>query len=160
MSYDASTIIAWLVLRAVYAWMYLYPAVGLLNDWPTTVKTTGLLFKTQTEFFAGCSLVVMVLGAVMILFGVYGQYAAVALLAFNLGGARIHYLLAAASDTTLSDSATADDHAAAQALSKLAVVGHVTSAQKNFVLAAVAAFFALAGTGPWSLTASRGIFSF
>jgi len=152
--------IAWLVLRVVYAWMYLYPAVGLVRDWPHTVSTTGLLFKHGTRQFAFISVLGMVVGAVMILLGVYGQYAAVALFGFNLGGAKIHYLLAdMIHQAQLSETASVDDRAEFQELATLGWVGHVTSAQKNFVLAAVALFFALMGTGPWSLLPSSGIFS-
>ncbi len=152
---------AWLILRIVYAWMYLYPAVGLIKDWPTTVATTGLLFPKWTRCFAAASVAGMIVGAVMILLGVWGQVAAVALLAFNLGGARIHYRLAALTKAgRLSDAASAEDRAAMEKTATLGWVGHVTSAEKNFVLAAVALFFALVGTGPLSLVKSAGIFSF
>jgi uncharacterized membrane protein YphA (DoxX/SURF4 family) len=156
---QAPETVAWLVLRVVYAWMYLYPALGLVRDWPNTVNTTSLLFKHGTREFALVSVLGMVVGALMILFGVYGQYAAVALVGFNLGGAKIHYLLAdMAHQAQLSETASADDRAEFQELATLGWVGHVTSAQKNFVLAAVALFFALVGTGPWSFVPSTGIF--
>jgi len=152
--------VAWLVLRIVYAWMYLYPAVGLVRDWPGTVNTTGLLFKHGTREFAFVSVLGMVIAALMILLGVYGQYAAVALVGFNLGGAKIHYSLAEmAHHAGLSDAASLEDRTEFQELATLGWVGHVTSAQKNFVLAAVALFFALVGTGPWSLVPSMGIFA-
>lgn len=156
---EASELTAWLVLRAVYAWMYVYPAIGLLRDWPTTVKTTGLLFPRATPLFAAASVAVMIVGGLMILFGAYGQYAAIALLAFNLGGARIHFRLAAAARATpLPDDVPPDERASLDGLVELAEVGHVTSAQKNYVLAAVAVFFALMGTGPWSVIPSAGVF--
>jgi len=156
---DLSETIAWLSLRTVYAWMYLYPAIGLVRDWPTTVQTTGLLFPRGTTFFAVASLVLMILGSLMILFGFYGQYAAAALVAFNLGGARVHYKLAeTAAGSTLSSTASAEDRERLAALAGLAQVGHLTSAQKNYVLAAVALFLALTGTGPWSFVPSTGIF--
>lgn len=152
---------AWISLRIVYAWMYLYPAIGLIKDWPTTVATTGLLFPKGTRFFAAASVGGMIVGAVMILLGVWGQYAAVGMLAFNLGGARIHYRLAAMTKAgRLSDAASAEDRAAMEKTATLGWVGHVTSAEKNFVLAAVALFFALMGTGPMSLIESAGILSF
>ena len=156
---DLSETIAWLALRTVYAWMYLYPAIGLVRNWPTTVQTTGLLFPRGTTFFAVASLALMIVGSLMILFGVYGQYAAAALVAFNLGGARVHYKLAeAAREATLSSAASSEDRERLSALAGLAEVGHVTSAEKNYVLAAVALFVALAGTGPWSFVPNAGIF--
>lgn len=151
--------IAWVTLRAVYAWMYIYPSIGLIRNWPVTVSTTGLLFKRGTEFFAFSSLVVMIVGSLMIFLGIYGQYAAVALFGFNIGGAVIHYRLARiAKETHLSASASEDDQATLAELADLGHVGHVTSAEKNFVLAAVAMFFALVGTGKFSLVPSTGIF--
>ena len=152
--------IAWLTLRIVYGWMYLYPAIGLLKDWPTTVNTTGLLFTKGKRLFAAASLVVMIGGGLMIVFGFFGQCAAVALLGFNVGGAIIHYRLAAmAKGMRCTADAAAEDKAAFENLATVGRVGHVTSAEKNFVLAAVALFFALMGTGPMSLGPNAGILS-
>lgn len=160
MSAEKVDAFAWIALRIVYAWMFLYPAAGLIRDWSTTVQTTALLFKRATGLFAFASLVIMIFGALMILFGVYGQYAAVALVAFNLGGAILHYRLARLiKQTHLSNNASAEDRAALDGAATLGWVGHVTSAEKNFVLAAVALFFALKGTGPLSLLSSSGILS-
>lgn len=156
---EYTDISAWLTLRTVYAWMYLYPAVGLIKDWPSTVEVTGLLFKKATNLFAVASVAIMIVGGLMILFGVLPRYAALALLAFNLGGAKIHYALAeVAKDTRLSEGASSDDKAAHERLVGLAIVGHVTSAQKNIVLAAVAVFFVLMGTGPCSVLPGPAIF--
>ena len=151
---------AWLVLRAVYAWMFLYPAYGLMKDWETTVQTTAMLFKWQPAVFAFGSLLLMIFGAIAILFGIYGQLAAVGLIGFNLGGAVLHYRLAARLKQThlSSEALPADQHALERAID-LGVVGHVTSAEKNFVLTAVAFFFALQGTGPMSLVEAHGVFS-
>lgn len=134
--------IAWLVLRVIYAWMFLYPLHTLLKDWDGTVGATALLFKWQPKFFAMISTLAMVLGGLSILFGFYGQIGGLLLLIFNLGGAVVHYRL---KDLALAQNGD-------ETLTKLAVVGHMSSAQKNFVLAAVAFFFMLIGTGPHSIT--------
>lgn len=144
--------VAWLALRCIYAWMFLYPLKSLLKDWPATVHATGLLFPWQTKIFAVASVAVMALGALSILLGCYGQVGAAGLLAFSLGGAVIHYRLAElAKNARLSDQASSFDRQAMANHATLGVVGHVTSAEKNFVLAAVALFFLLKGTRPWSL---------
>ena len=144
--------VAWLVLRAVYAWMFLYPAIGLMRDFSTTVGTTALLFSWQPRFFAAGSVGFMIVGALMILLGVYGQVAGFGFVAFCIGGAVVHYRLAAQAGTAkLSEAASDADREALAGLAGLATVGHVTSAQKNFVLAAVGLFFGLMGTGPLSL---------
>jgi uncharacterized membrane protein YphA (DoxX/SURF4 family) len=143
---------AWLSLRVVYAWMFLYPAVGLIKDWDTTVRTTGLLFPRQTGLLATVSVAFMIIGALMILLGVYGSIAGAGFVLFSVGGAVIHYRLAAqAGAASLGATASAEDARAMADLSGLAVVGHVTSAQKNFMLAALGLFIALMGTGPVSL---------
>ena len=153
----SAELVGWLVLRAVYAWMFLYPAMALLRDWSGTVATTSLLFPWKPAWFAVASLVLMIVGSIMILVGCYGQFAAAGLFLFCLGGARVHYRLAAnamrvAVGSGVTPAPGVDD------LRKLAVVGHVTSAEKNFVLAAVALFMTLVGTGPGSLIPSNPLF--
>ena len=147
--------IAWLVLRIIYAWMFLYPALGLIRNWDITVQTTGLLFKRLPFFFAMGSVIIMILGSVSILLGFFGQIGAAGLLFFNIGGALIHYKLAKiAENTVVSKDISAVDKAVVEQLQKLAIVGHVTSAEKNFPLAAIAFFFLIIGTGPLSITAN------
>ena len=151
---------AWLVLRAAYAWMFLYPAYGLIKNWETTVETTALVFSWRPALFAFGSLVLMIFGSLALLLGIYGQYAALGLIAFNLGGALLHYRLAdRLKRTHLSAGATASDQESLESVITLGVVGHVTSAEKNFVLTAVAFFFLLQGTGPMSLVKACGVFS-
>ena len=141
MSIDSLSLdaLAWIVLRAVYGWMYLYPAYGLIKDWESTIQTTALLFKWRPELFAFGSLLLMVFGALAILFGIYGQIAAFGLIGFNLGGAVLHYRLARTlKQMRLSSEASRTDQAALEGAISLGVVGHVTSAEKNFVLKAQA----------------------
>ncbi|MEM8606321.1 MAG: DoxX family membrane protein [Myxococcota bacterium] len=151
--------LAWVSLRVVYAWMFLYPAIGLIKNWSGTVDTTALLFPWKPELFALGSVAGMVIGGVMILLGVYGWMAGGYFFLFSLGGARIHYRLASqASTARLSDAASDADRQTLSGLAGLASVGHVTSAQKNFVLAAVGLFFFLMGTGPLSMTSATPFF--
>lgn len=140
-------VIAWMVLRIVFSWMYLYPIIGLLKDRTGLVETTRLLFKWKPAFFAGVSIIVMIIGALSILLGVYAQLGGLLLFIFTIGGTVVHYRLAKFAEVDLSNPDK-------MKLAKLAVVGHVTSAQKNFVLAAVAIFFFLLGSGPLSFTAN------
>lgn len=143
---------AWIALRAVYAWMFLYPAVGLLRDWPTTVQTTGLLVPRGTPVFAAASVAFMIVGGLMILLGAWGRIAGAGFFAFNLGGAVIHYRLAAqAGAASLSPAASDADRESLAGVAGLGTLGNVTSAEKNFVLAVLGLFFLLVGTGPLSL---------
>jgi uncharacterized membrane protein YphA (DoxX/SURF4 family) len=144
--------IAWLLLRVVYAWMFLYPIKGLLSDWQASIDMVKLIMPWQTSIVAYAMIVIMFLGALSILFGIYAKIAGFFLLIYCLIGARLHYLLAYnAKAMRLSELASEDDRATFSQLGNFAVVGHVTSAQKNFVLASVAAFFMIMGSGPWSL---------
>ncbi|MEM7135541.1 MAG: DoxX family membrane protein [Myxococcota bacterium] len=147
--------VAWVSLRSVYAWMFIYPAIGLVRDWRGTVETTALLFKWQPALFAASSVAAMFIGGLMILLGAFGWIAGLYFFVFCLGGARIHYRLAAkAGQTKPPSDLQGPEQDAFAGLVGLAVVGHVTSAQKNFVLAAVGLFFFLMGTGPCSIADS------
>ncbi len=144
--------ISWIILRLVYAWVFLYPVPGLVKDWSGTVAATRLLVNRLPELFSVVSVLVMVVGALSVLFGIYGRIGAAGLLAFNLGGAVIHFRIAEkARSTSLSAGASPEDKNTVKQLAMTAEVGHTTSAWKNFVLAAVAFFFLLQGTGPLSL---------
>lgn len=135
--------VPWIMLRIVYAWLYLYPLMTLSKNWQTTVATTALLFTKHAQQCARVSVVVMVIGAISILFGIYARIGGILLLFFNLGGAYIHYRLADQAEGFAAEGNTT--------LVNLAMVGNVSSAQKNFVLAAVAFFFMVQGSGPWSI---------
>ncbi len=146
-------ILAWLTLRIVYAWMFLWPLKALFADWKATEGVVGLICPARLVGPAAkLMVVVMVTGALSILLGVLPAVGGVLLFIYCLIGAVAHYRLGA-SATALSLSATAadEDRQALANAAALATVGHVTSAEKNFVLAALGLFFALAGTGPWSL---------
>ena len=72
----------------------------------------------------------------------------------------LHYRLARRlKRTRLSAGASAADQEALEGAIGLGMVGHVTSAEKNFVLTAVAFFFVLQGTGPMSLGDAQGVIS-
>ncbi len=146
-------ITAWLILRVVYAWMFLSPLPKLLTDWEGTKNLTKLLVpKYATSFLTIIMMCVMFFGALSILFGVLGQIAGLALLIYCLLGAVVHYRLGqSAQQKSLSLQASTEDKNELSKVIRLAVIGNVTSAHKNYVLAAVACFFMLMGTGPYSL---------
>ena len=149
---------AWLILRIVYAWMFLYPLKVLLKDFNGVVGLTKLVVPIAAPFFAVVMLFTMFFGALSILLGVYAQLAGFALLLYCVLGAVVHYRLAGqAQQILLSQDASAQDKQSLQNAIQLAIGGHVTSAQKNFVLAAVACFFMLMGSGPYSILALNSV---
>ena len=144
----------WLILRVTYAWMFLYPLKGLLIDWSSTKNLTQLVIPCQklASLLAVLMCLTMLLGALSILLGFYGQIAGLALSIYCLMGAVVHYRLATqAEKISLSSEASLADQQSLKQCIQLSVVGNTTSAQKNLVLAAVGCFFMLMGTGPCSL---------
>lgn len=154
MDTDTLQITAWLILRICYAWMFLYPLIALCRDMPATESMVALLFPIFTKLFTWLMFAVMFIGAVMILIGWYAQIAGILLFFYNIMGIFIHRQLAAqVTATPLSDNASVSDKKIFEHTATLGVVGHITSSQKNVVLAAVALFFVLLSSGPCSLTA-------
>lgn len=144
---------AWLVLRVVYAWMFLYPLIALFKDFNAAVGLVELIVPFQAKFFTMIMVIVMFFGAVMIFFGIYAQIAGFFLMFYCLIGARVHYkLMKKVSSYALSISASEVDKQLMSQATQLGAVGHLTSAEKNFVLAAVGFFFMILGSGPWSVT--------
>ena len=148
------TITAWLALRIVYALFFLYPLKGMLSDWQAAKDAVSVLVPIYQGFATVIMMLVMVVGAIGIGFGIYGQVAGILLLLFCVMGVVVHYRLAAlARRQALSHSVSHKDLAFFKNTQDLAILGNLTSGQKNVVLAAVALFFVLVGTGPCSLTA-------
>ncbi len=146
-------IAAWLVLRIVYALFFLYPLKDLLKDWSATKNLVGLLIPFYQGFFSMIMVLVMIVGALSVAFGIYTQIAGILLLGYCLFGVIVHYRLAAlAKQQVMSSSASSQDRTVLENTKNLAVVGNLTSGQKNVVLAAMAFFFIVIGSGPCSVT--------
>lgn len=146
--------LAWLFLRVGYAWLYLYALLGLLSNWQATKDVVSIVFPRYTAIFAVLMVIVMFVAAISIAIGFYAEIAGLMLCFYNLLGMRVHYELAAKLNAIgLSENASEDDKQTLTDACALGMAGHVTSAQKNFVLFSVALFFTLAGSGPLSLTA-------
>ncbi|MAT80168.1 MAG: hypothetical protein CMJ29_07480 [Phycisphaerae bacterium] len=144
-----------LILRIMFAWIFLWPAPGLIRNWKTTVQTTGLLFPVGQQFFTAVSVVGMITCSLMVAIGIYGRIGAIFLFFFCIGGAIVHNKLAGIPEAKAkslpeqpSDPKVAEVLAEALTLNR---VGNVTSAQKNLVIAGIAAYYVLAGTGPLSI---------
>lgn len=147
------TTLAWLILRIGYAWLYLYALKALFANWQATEWIVSLVFPFWVRFFAVLCVLSMIVSSIMLIFGIYAQIAGIILFFYNLIGARIHYQIAAAIKTEKQNgTVNKTDHEIFEKVQTLGIVGHVTSAQKNFILAAVALFFMLMGSGPFSVT--------
>lgn len=145
--------IAWLILRVVYAWMFLYPLVNLIPNFQASVGAVKLVIPFMSRFFAVVMLIVMIYSGLSILVGFYAQIAGFLLLIYCLLGVVVHYrLVGKVARAKLSASASVEDQRCFSEVVSLGILGNKTSGQKNMVLAAVACFFMLLGSGPLSLT--------
>lgn len=144
---------AFLVLRILLFCKFIYALTGLFADWRATEDMIGLMFPKATGFFAGLTVLVIIVSAFSVLFGFYGQIGGLMIFVFCLMGMRMHTILKnTALDIEFDGEATDEQKAKLRDAKALAVSGQSASAQKNLVIAAVGAFFFLAGTGPYSLT--------
>lgn len=144
---------AWLILRIVFAGFFLYPIYGFLQNWSIAQQTAMLIYPKYANFQAVIMIVAMVIISLSILFGIYGHVGGFIAVVYCLLGVRAHLALAHKLRLAkLSDSAADGDKIILTEAASLGAVGHVTSAQKNLVIAAMAFFFMLLGTGPLSIT--------
>ncbi len=145
--------IAWLVLRIILAWMFLYPLLAIFNDWQAMVDSMELIVPFAKQFFALTMVCVMVVSALSVAFGFYGQFGGLLMCLYCLVGMLYHYRTAnIIRDTTLSDKASEQDISSFEKTKILGIIGHITSAEKNLPIAAASFFIFLMGTGPFSLT--------
>jgi uncharacterized membrane protein YphA (DoxX/SURF4 family) len=145
----AYTDVAWLALRGTYAWLLLVALISLLKDPKGMTDAMRPMFPIGTSVVAAFMFLMMGTTALMILLGVWAQIAGWCMVVFNLMGVKFHLSFA----KQAKELAKANpDQEATVTCAALAVVGHTTSAQKNIVLAGAGLFFAILGTGPWSLT--------
>lgn len=144
---------AWLILRICFAGLFLFALKDLLKNIDASINLVKLIIPYKAHFFTIVMFIVMLLGALSILFGIYAQIAGFFLLFYCLCGVVVHYRLANRIATIqLSTAPSQEDKKHLEEVVALGVVGNQTSGQKNIVLAAVACFFMLLGSGPLSLT--------
>lgn len=140
------------MMRVVLAWLFLWPLKGLVSDWAGTVNLVKLVAPFKPAFFAVIMIFVMIFGSLSILLGIYAPIGAALLLIYSLIGFVVHYRLSQQlAAMKLTKAAGDKDKTVFQNAKALGVVGHVTSAQKNIVIAAALLVIVLLGSGPMSL---------
>ncbi|KTD07252.1 DoxX family protein [Legionella jamestowniensis] len=149
------TAIAWLVLRVVFAGFFIYAFYSFVRNWPAAKQTATLIYPKYPNFQAVSMLVLMLLISISILLGIFGRIGGALALLFSLLGVYAHYTCVHHIESIqLPATASSDDQKLLADAKAIGIVGHITSAQKNYVIAAVSFFFMLLGTGPWSITNS------
>lgn len=146
-------IAAFVVLRLILAWMFLYPLKAQLSDWDATVGLVDLIAPFQPQLFAVLMVLTMIAGSLSVLFGLFAQVGAALLMIYSLIGVLVHYKLSRlVAGLRLSASATIADQQILEKAKHLGVVGNVTSAQKNIVIASALWVIVCLGSGPYSLS--------
>ena len=145
-------IVACIVLRLVLAWFFLDPVKGLISDWDASVELVKSIIPFQPQCFAILMIIVMIVGSLSVLFGIYAQIGAGCLLIYTLMGVVVHYRLGnTLSDMRLTKTAVKADKTIFETAKALGIQGHMTSAKKNIVIVAALLQIVLLGSGPFSL---------
>lgn len=153
---------AFLLARAGVAFVYLYAAYLNTRSMDWTVDHTAILFRgtglEQNRSFlklaASVGVVTMYCGALSVLFGFEGRAGALMLAMFTACGIVIHRReQMAAQEVTKEDflmSVPEEWRGRMSEMAWSAYAAHLSSWLKNLALIAVAGFFVLEGTGPYS----------
>ena len=115
------------------------------------IADTALVLRWRTELFTMAGVLLMLLGGLSVLLGIFPRLGALTLTLFLIPAAMIHFRKARQA-TALKDAMLAGPAGAAResvtALGESAVLGNFTSALKNLTLMALTLYVALAGTEP------------
>lgn len=131
----------------------MFPLKDIFRDMDASREVVRLIMPFQARFFTYVMIAVMFLDALSILLGAYAKIAGFFLLIYCLMGVVVHYRFSdRIASIKLSASASEKDQHSLNEVAALGILGNQTSRQKNIVLAAVACFFMLLGSGPISLT--------
>lgn len=144
--------IAFIVLRIVLAWFFLYPVKGLIINWNTSVNMVKLVIPIFPNVFTVLMILTMIVGSLSVLLGIFAPVGALLLFVYSLIGVAVHYKLSQKiKKQALSESASQPDQSILAETKALGVAGHTTSAQKNIVVASALLIIILIGSGPLSL---------
>lgn len=155
--------LAWLLFRAAYSFVFLNAAWQCGKSragvrW--TIDEASILFGKYAWFFGPAGIVIMGAGGLSILLGFCAEIGGLILVFFLPLGALIH-LRQRDRAARMEKEIQASLPAKSEALGKLgmsAQLGHYSSAIKNWSLLGPAIFFAVMGSGPWSVLTLWGLF--
>ena len=144
--------IAFIVLRIVLAWFFLYPVKGLITNWNESVNLVKLVIPIFPNLFTALMILTMIVGSLSILLGIMAPIGALLLFVYSLIGVAVHYKLSLKiEEQALSESASQSDQNILAETKAIGIAGHTTSAQKNIVVASALLIIILMGSGPLSL---------
>ena len=149
--------LAALIIRVTIGLLFVISAYACSKDAAArqgAVAATALVFPRRTELFTLGGVLIMLLGGLSVLLGIFPRLGALVLTLFLIPAAMIHFRkardAAALKDAILAGPAEKSGGARASiaALGDSAVLGNFTSALKNLTLMALTLYVALAGAEP------------
>lgn len=157
--------IGWLIFRVSYSFVFLNAAwqCGKSKEgiaW--TVEESRILFGKAAPLFGPAGIVVMAVGGLSVLLGIYGEVGGLMLASFVLPGAIIHLRKQKESVSLaeeLKNSIQPDGESKLGQLGILASLGHYSSAMKNFSLFGPGLLLLFTGTGAYSVDRLWRVFS-
>jgi len=142
-----------LLIRVALGWLFLTGAWASCKDKAGrdfTVAETALVFKWRPELFATLGVLMLGLGGLSVLFGVFPRLGALAMAVFLVPAAMIHFAKRGQA-TALRDNiepalrGRPDAEAALNLLTTTAVFGHFTAGIKTLALIGASLYIVLAG---------------
>lgn len=143
--------VAYMILRISYSIVFLNAAWQCGKSkagirW--TIEESRILFGNTAPLFGVAGIFVMGFGGLSVLLGIYPEIGGVMLGLFVLPGAIIHHRKQKEAQV-LGDELGAPGDEKTQVLTTLALLGHYSSAMKNYSLCGPGLFLALTGGGAW-----------
>jgi uncharacterized membrane protein YphA (DoxX/SURF4 family) len=149
--------IAALIIRVTIGLLFVVSAYACSKDAGArrgAMADTALVFPSRPELFTLAGVLLMLLGGLSVLLGIFPRLGALALTLFLIPAAMIHFRkarqAAALKDAILAGPAAKSSGArqSITALGESAVLGNFTSALKNLTLMPLTLYIALAGAEP------------
>lgn len=142
-----------LLLRVALGWLFLTGAWASCKDKAArdfTVSETALVFKWRPELFAMLGVLMMGLGGLSVLFGVFPRLGALAMTIFLVPAAMIHFAKRGQAMTLQAEiepalAAKPEAEAALKLLTTTAVFGHFTAGIKTLSLLGASLYLVFAG---------------
>jgi uncharacterized membrane protein YphA (DoxX/SURF4 family) len=146
-----------LIIRVMIGLLFLISAYVCSKDAgarQAAIADTALVFPWRTEMFTLAGILLMTVGGLSVLLGIFPRLGALALTLFLIPAAMIHFSkarqAAALKDAILAEAVGKSSGLRhnVTALGESAVIGNFTSALKNLNLMALTLYVALAGAEP------------
>ena len=155
MEHSNLMVIAEASLRVILGWRFLVSGLSNVRRWPNPINTASILFPKGATFFGFVATVLMVVGGLGVAAGFQTPICSLMLIIFLIPTFAIHYYWLKVLPTLVPvvKSAIHDEKAQNyfRSFERQSYHAHEVGIRDNLVLAAVAVYFALRGSGAFGL---------